>query len=170
MSNVQDIKNLLKKIYNKEPFNNIPIFPFDRYYQEKNDILAKKTGTTGENVYIVNKITEYNIDERELYSVLVKFDISPSDITYEERLLRIKYLDILNNIIKKELNDGLTKISKGFNSDDQIILLTNISNINNLLVRFVDLLIYEAKKVDDILYGCPPPIVCPPPSTGCSIM
>lgn len=49
---------------------------------------------------------KYNIVQREVYDVIDKFDLPASQLSKEEKALRIKYLDILTRVIDAEAETG----------------------------------------------------------------
>jgi hypothetical protein len=55
---------------------------------------------------------KYNMTPKEIYNVLLKFDMEPSQITKDERVLRIKYLKMIQNVMSDYYGFALVGIQK----------------------------------------------------------
>ena len=158
------VKSLLTELYNKpESFNGLPPINWDKYDIEKTKIMATRGRYERKPREMIEIAEKYGIDERELYSILVIFDVHPRDIPENDRKLRVKYINILKKIINENFIQVATDAAKTLRGSYKDIAIQNITNGNLLINRFVDLLMYETMKVDDPLLQCPAPELCPAP-------
>jgi len=138
----QMVKNKLNELttLKKDTFANIP--PYD----EKTSSLANLPSDISE------KFKKHNINSKELYYVIAKFDLDPKNLTADERNQRKKYLEILKTVVTSEV-----QTNKGTVPDISKIPYPGISyeELSNLLLRTVDLFIKEVENVDA------PPLRCP---------
>ena len=77
----------------------------------------------------------------ELYNVIQKFDLEPSQLTQQEKELRIKYLDIMS----KTIIDNYSKLNLRGKPE---IVLKNVDSSKNLILRIIKLLKKEVQDSD----------------------
>jgi hypothetical protein len=80
---------------------------------------------------------KYNATEREIYDVIDKFDLEPSELTPNERAMRKKYLQILLKMVDNELNDMLSQ------QPIDPIMLQNKDSSMKVLKKVISLMIKD---------------------------
>jgi hypothetical protein len=146
-----DIKKSLTNLYSS-------YFPTERYIEHfsMDGIMPIPNAETDANFKsdpnIPQEIKLLNIVPTELYSVIQKFDLDPSQLNESDKNLRLKYLDIA----LKALNDNYQQIYEQLKSQQPKFVLDNMEASKNLSIRLIKLLILEINPIK-----CPQCPQCP---------
>ena len=116
------------------------------------DMLTKAMGNanTNEQKNLIAALKKADIRLSELYNVLVQFDEYPCNIDEESRILRLKYLRILDILAnsedaKKAAHDALTDKNAHFYPNAEIYL-ANIESVLRLERRMIGMMMADTMK------------------------
>jgi hypothetical protein len=109
---------------------------------------------------------KYKLVPKEIYSVIDKFDLSPSSLADKDKQLRKKYLNILIDVINNETQTFKAAMlhNEGANSgiSPNAYVVSNVDPAASLIVRIANLLLLEIDPV--VCKTCPEcqsPTSCP---------
>lgn len=139
-----NIKKSLLSLYNKytgidkgnSEYFSLDFFP--RPTSQMDDYFLK-------SVDIPEEIRILKIIPSELYDVIDKFDLKPSELTESEKQLRMKYLDILSKAIESNSEKIYQYYENNVNVDtenvaNRQVVLSNMKHANRLVLRIIKLL------------------------------
>jgi hypothetical protein len=120
---------------------------------------------------VLKTIKKYSLDPKELYNVMMNFDLDPASLNKDDRALRIKYLNTLKQMITDNYGLFATGLAEASSRDTEectestkggrtcvsrsnpfkpmlVFASLNLNNAKDLVFRIIKLLINEAQAVD----------------------
>jgi len=134
------LKQTIKTLFNVKPIENFTLPPYEE-----------------PDANTLQMFQKYQIIPREIYDVLLKFEVSVTNLSSSELALRKKYIQIIKTIIDDNYNAIKTTLES--NPDIQIIN-NNIESTKQLLIYMIDLMINDIERINNPQIDCPKSI-CP---------
>lgn len=106
-------------------------------------------------------LAKYKIIPKEVYSVIDKFDLHPKVLQESDKELRKKYLKILIDVVKNEIDvfKGSVLAAGENGPASNPFFLSNVDPAASLIARIADLLLLEIDPI--VCPSCPTFKVCP---------
>uniref|UniRef100_A0A6C0M338 Uncharacterized protein n=1 Tax=viral metagenome TaxID=1070528 RepID=A0A6C0M338_9ZZZZ len=129
------LKQTIKTLFNVKPIEKFTLPPYEE-----------------PSALELQMFQKYQIIPREIYDVLLKFEVSVTNLSTSEYNLRKKYLQIIKTIV----NDNFNVIKTTLESNPDIQLVNdNMESLKELLIYMINLMINDIERINNPQIDCP---------------